>query len=140
MLFYERWAYPLRQIKPGQTIDIETDLDPQRVETYLRRVTVQGDRNVASPYDRASFDVAKIVEIMTTHTLAGGEKYTGLAHKYQGFVELSGLVQNGRAVLVGRTAQPAATLQRDAKPLVDAAGVQWSFQRYVFGVQDRSAP
>ncbi len=140
VLFYERWAYPLRQLRPDQTIAIETDLDPQRVETYLRRVTVQGDRNVALPYDRASFDIAKIVEIMTSHSLAGGEKYTGLAHKYQGFVELSGLVQNGRAVLVGRSAGQAATLQRDAQPLVDAAGAQWTFQRYVFGVQDRSSP
>jgi hypothetical protein len=140
VLFYDRWAYPLRQLKPGQSVDIETDLDPQRVDTYLRHVTMQADRNLATPYDRTSFDIPRIVEIMTSHELAGGEKYTGLAHESQGFVDLSGLVNNGRAVLIGRIAQAATTLARDDEPIDEAVGARWTFHRYVFPVQDELSP
>ncbi len=140
VLLYDRWAYPLRQLQPGQQVDIETGLDPQTVDTYLRHVTVQGDRNVAPPYDRASFDVPRIVEIMTTYELAGGEKYTGLANAYQDFIDLSGLVKNGRAVLIGRKAQRATELERDGRPLGNGDSRHWTIYRYVFPVREHSAP
>lgn len=140
VLLYDRWAYPLKQFKPGQQIDIETGLDPQTVDTYLRHVTAQGDRNVALPYDPRSFDVSRIVEIMSTYDLAGGEKYTGLANAYQGFVDLSELVKNGRAVLIGRRAQSATELLRDGRPLGNDLGQHWTVYRYVFPVRQQSAP
>lgn len=139
VLFFERWAYPIRQLRPGQSLDVEIDLDPQRTETYLRRVKVQQDRNIEQPYDRASFEIPKIVEIMSAYDMAGGEKYTDLANSYQQFVDLSRLVAGGRAVLIGRAAEPAATLERDKKPL-DAAGSRWTYYRFVFAVQDSAAP
>jgi len=139
VLFFERWAYPIRQLRPGQSLDLEIDLDPQRTETYLRRVKVQQDRNIEQPYDRASFEVPKIVEIMSAYDMAGGEKYTLLANDYQQFVDLSRLVAGGRAVLIGRSAEPAATLERDDKPL-DASGLRWTYYRFVFAVQDPAAP
>ena len=137
VLMYERWAYPIRQLSPGRTIDLET-VDPQTVDTYLRRVTVQGDRNVTPPYDRASFDVPRIVEMMSSYSLAGGERYTMLAHEYQGFIDLSQLVRLGRAVLVGRAATPAAHLDRDGTPL-DVEGGHWTYYRFVFPVESGSA-
>ena len=79
VLFYERWAYPLRTFAPSQTIDVETDLDPQRIDTYLRHVTVQGDRNVAASYDRATFDVPTIVEMMTARPPA---RVVRFAHRH----------------------------------------------------------
>lgn len=139
VLFFERWAYPIRQMRPGQSLDVEIDLDPQRTETYLRRVKVRQDRNIEEPYDRASFEIPKIVEIMSAHGMAGGKKYTDLANDYQRFVDLSRLVDDGRAVLIGRCAEPAATLERDKKPL-DAAGSHWTYYRFVFAVQDSAAP
>ena len=139
VLFFERWAYPIRQLRPGQSIDVEIDLDPQRTETYLRRVKVQQDRNVEQPYDRSSFEIPKIVEIMSAYGMAGGKKYTDLSNDYQSFVDLSRLVENGRAVLIGRSAEPAATLKRDRRPL-DAVGSRWTYYRFVFAVQDSAAP
>jgi hypothetical protein len=137
VLFYDRWAYPVRRLDPGQAIDVETALEPQtvHVDTYLRHVTSEGDRNVAAPYDRASFDVPRIIEIMTLHELAGGEKYTGLSDSYQGFIDLSGLVHNGRAVLIGRKATGTMELERDGKPLDSPRGRHWTFYRYVLPVR-----
>jgi hypothetical protein len=141
VLIYDRWAYPLRQLlKRDRPIDIETQLDPQTVDTYLRHVTAERDRNVAPPYDRGAFDIPRIVEIMTSYELAGGANYTGLAHEYQAFVDLSGLVKNGRAVLVGRSSRPGAELERDEKPLAGAERQQWTFYRYVFPVKDQASP
>ena len=57
VLIYENWAYPLRTIQPGQRIDVAADVDPQTVETFLRRTRLRGDRDVAPPYDRASFEM-----------------------------------------------------------------------------------
>jgi hypothetical protein len=139
VLFFERWAYPIRQLRPGQSLDLEIDLDPQRTETYLRRVKVQQDRNIEEAYDRASFEIPKIVEIMSAYSMAGGEKYTLLTNDYQPFVDLSRLVAGGRAVLIGRSAEPAATLDRDKRPL-DAAGSHWTYYRFVFAVQESAAP
>ncbi len=115
VLLYDRWAYPLRELRPGQRIDIEWQLDPQTVDTYLRHVTVQGDRNVAPPYDRASFDVPRIVEIMSAFQLAGGEDYTQLANNYQGFIDVSTLVRDGRAVLIGRAPSSATRWSATAR-------------------------
>jgi hypothetical protein len=141
VLIYDRWAYPLRQLlMRDRPIDIETQLDPQTVDTYLRHVTAERDRNVAPPYDRGAFDIPRIVEIMTAYELAGGANYTGLAHEYQAFVDLSGLVKNGRAILIGRSLRPGAELDRDEQPLAGAERQQWTFFRYVFPVKDQASP
>jgi hypothetical protein len=94
---------------------------------------------MAPPYDRASFDVPRIVEIMTAHDMVGGEKFTGLANQYQGFAEISRLVRNGRAVLFGRTPGPAARLERDGERLAADETEQWTFHRYVFPVAEQPA-
>jgi hypothetical protein len=137
VLLYDRWAYPIRRLAPGRTIDLET-VDPQTVDTYLRHMTVQGDRNVTPPYDRSSLDVPRIVEMMSSHALAGGERYTMLAHEYQGFTDLSGLVRVGRAVLVGRTETSVAQWTRDGVPL-DVDGGRWTYLRFVFPVETVSS-
>ena len=137
VLIYDRWAYPLRRLEPAQHVDI-SELDPQTVDTYFRHVTVVGERDISRPYDRASFDVERIVEVMTAHELVGGEGYTGLSNQYQAFVELSSLVKNGRAVLVGRQARRATELLRDGESLEsEGTGQHWSFYRYVFPVEGK---
>jgi hypothetical protein len=134
VLIYDTWAYPLNKLEPGQFIDIAHDLDPQTVETYLRQVTVRGDRDVVPPYDQSSFDVPRIVEVMSCHELAGGSGYTGLEGTYQEFVDLSHLVADGRAILIGRQATSATRLICAGEPLDDPDGQHWTFYRFVFPV------
>jgi hypothetical protein len=133
VLFYDRWAYRMLRIEPGQRLDIES-VDPQTIDTYLRRVRVQADRTVAPPYDRESFDVARIVEIMSAHRLAGGEKYTGLSNEHLGFVDLSRMVEIGRAVLIGRSMRPTVQITRDNAVVEPDAEGHWTFHRFVFPV------
>jgi hypothetical protein len=138
VLIYDKWAYVIGTLEAGRELDIES-VDPQTVHTYLRRVQARGDRQVAAAYDREAFDVPRIVEMMTAHDLAGGRNYTGLANEYEGFNELSSLVQNGRAVLFAQSHERAARLERDGTPLagVESEGAQsqaWTFRRCVFPV------
>ncbi len=135
VLLYDRWVYPVRQLRPGQQLDVETQLDPevQTADTYLRHVTVQGDRSVSAPYDRASFDITRVVEIMGCHELAGGSTYTALANQYQSFVDLSSLIKDGQAVLLGKSRRSATELERDGQPL-DAQTQHWTVYRFVFPV------
>ncbi|MEX2113991.1 MAG: hypothetical protein WD845_12445, partial [Pirellulales bacterium] len=134
VLIYDTWAYPLHKLEPGQRIDVGNEIDPQTVETYLRQVTVRGDRDFSPAYDQSSFDVPRIVEVMSCHQLAGGRAYTGLDGTYQEFVDLSSLVRDGRAILIGRQPISATRLICDGQPLDDAQGQRWTFFRFVFPV------
>ena len=136
LLIYENWAYPLRQFKPGDRVNVDAQIDPQTIETYLRRVRVQGDRDVAPPYDRASFDIPRIIEIMSCHELAGGESYTFLTGAYQPYVDLSGAVRNGRAVSdrppgprCNRAGQRQAIAGRRPRPTLDLLSLRLPGER-----------
>jgi hypothetical protein len=138
VLIYGKWAYVIGALAPGRVVDFDA-IDPQTANTYLRHVTVRGDRQVAAPYDRASFDVPRIVEMMTAHGLADGEKYTTLEHRYEGTSEITPLVLAGRAVLLARAGRPATELARDGRPLAPERTGHWTFHRYVFPVAEQPA-
>ena len=120
VLIYDRWAYPLPAELAGETIDVDKQLEPQTVETYFRHITIFDEKSDRAPYDRASTDLAHILETMMFHSLTGGDLYTNLANRAQGYVDLSGLVRLGRAVIVGRARQPAATLLRSGVGRTDS--------------------
>jgi len=140
VLIYDKWAYVIRDFAAGRELDLAVDIDPQTVDTYLRKVTAVGDRKVAAPYEQAGFDVPRIVELMTAHELAGGKSYTGLVNQYHRFMELSDLVARGRAVLIGRTSAPATTLvkldsdSQDEQLAPEDKTQHWTFHRYVIPV------
>ena len=58
----------------------------------------------ATRYSIESTDVDYILRAMTFFAAAGGRPYTHLANTYQGFIDMSGLLQRDRAVLVARLA------------------------------------
>jgi Protein of unknown function (DUF1549) len=141
VLVYDRWAYPLDGRTEGRTVDVDKQLEPQTVETYFRHITVFDEKSGWAPYDRASTDLVRVVETMMFHTLTGGELYTNLTNRAQGYVDLSSQVRLGRAVLLGRTDRPASQLLRHAtqgdssggKPL-EAEGQRQTFYRFVLPV------
>ncbi len=144
VLIYDRWAYPLQPGAGGETIDVDKQLEPQTVETYFRHITAFDEKSTRAPYDRASTDLTRILETMMFHALTGGEMYTNLANRSQGYVDLSSQVRLGRAVLMGRSPQPAAMLSRRGasqtgddtagRDLVDAEGQHLTFYRFVLPV------
>ena len=77
--------------------------------------------------------------MMMFHELAGGEEYTRLTSNYQPFVDFSGHLSTGQAILVGRTDTAAATWRNDGESIEDRYGQKWSFYRLVLPVRQLSA-
>ena len=81
---------------------------------------------------------------MMFYEAAGGRRYTGLWNAYQGFVDLSTLLNADRAILVAQTpgrqaeATRGATLLRDGRPLGGAHNQHVTIYRFVFPVKKES--
>ena len=87
------------------------------------------------PWDEASRDVPRIVEMMMWHDAAGGRNYTGLLHRYQGEIDLSDHLRTGRAVLIARTDEPGAELALNGQAPPEENVRRWTWRRIVFPVR-----
>ncbi|HTQ39965.1 MAG TPA: hypothetical protein VMJ32_13130 [Pirellulales bacterium] len=134
VLLFDRWAYPLGTLTPGKSVALES-LEPQTMDTYLTKRRTVDAREEVPTYDRTSFDVPRIIEVMMFHEAAGGANYTGLLHRYQRFVDLTNQLKFGRAILVGR-GPDGAVVQIDGQPVADdAANRHTSMYRFVLPVK-----
>jgi len=139
MLAHGEKLYRLGTLKAGQNVTV----DPQsslNLEWRLTLRTVVESKDVATPWDQASLEVPRIVQMLMFHEAARGRSYTGLTHRYQPYVDLSEHVRLGQAVLVGRAAKPMTQLQQGGVPLADPQNTQtWTWYRLVLPVQPKVA-
>ena len=133
-LAYGQWAHDLGTLEPGKPIHVGPATRRCELQSYPT-----GQR---TPYDRASLDVAYILQMMTFHAALGGAGYAGLLGGNERFVDLSGLLSAGQAVLVG-FAPPASAgplpgleLLRDGRPLAAPGGEHIRVFRFVFPVRE----
>jgi hypothetical protein len=124
LLVYSRWAYDLGDLPAGRVALLGESVKRSELRTYLtgRRIVFDDTHSryeeEVAPYDLASLDAAQVLQTMMFFQAAGGSRYTSLVDNYQGFVDASGLLQTGRAMLVG-FAGPAAVAQAGAEWLRD---------------------
>ncbi len=129
LLAYGFHAYELEGIEPGATVELKPR-SRRELKSLLtgRQIVFHEDeddyRPQVTPYDQASSDVTYVLRAMMFYEKCGGRAYTGLSNRYQGFVDLSHLLDTQRAVLVGRAlsgpddpAQPGAELLCDGRPV-----------------------
>ena len=148
LLAYDRWAWTLGTMEPGQTVTIGPGVERSELQTKLtgRRLEMDSGnkqfKQYTDPYDFAGFDVPLILRQMMFYEAAGGRDYAQLRNDYQGFVDLSRLLRAGRAILIGFSPRPSGDLLRDGEPLAppSAAGEpdrnrHWSCYRFVFPVE-----
>ena len=115
-LLYSGWVYSLGNIALGQSVDVEHTV-PVTARTFLTKQHVRMDSSEEiTPYDRAGFDVGRIVEMMMFHAAAGGESYAGLLDRQQRFTDLSDQLSFDRAILVCH-GPAGAELQIDGQPV-----------------------
>jgi hypothetical protein len=95
------------------------------------------------------YNVPAILQQMMFHHAAGGRRYAHLGNDYHQFVDLSGHIALGRAIVVGYSQRPdragsaaraGAVLLRDGQPLIpaDSAGAphqHWTCFRFVVPVE-----
>lgn len=158
VLAYGRYAYDLKNVQPGQTVevghrtgrlDLSTILNGRRLDFDVEKKTYS---QISTPYDPAAHDVPGILRQMMFYDAAGGRGYTHLGHDYQAFSDLSSHLATGRAMLIGFTQQPggsdpsasAGVLERDGRPIEQATADQerpnkhWTCYRFVFPVTERT--
>ncbi len=136
VLAYNHWSYRLPQeLAPGARVRFSRRLPDGNLVWRLTQKYVGEDyKEFATPWDETSRDLPRIIEMMMWHEAAGGRNYTGLLHRYQGDLDLSHHLRTGRAVLVGRVAEPAAPLSLDGQPPDDENLRRWTWYRVIYPV------
>jgi hypothetical protein len=127
LLVYDRWAYQLGTLQPGESAAIDSMVERAELKTLLTgvRMDVGEDdqkklRQQTTPYEVASRNVAYILRAMMFYDAAGGGRYYRLSNQSQPFVDFSDLLGPHCAILVARSpgaAHPGAELLRDGEPL-----------------------
>ena len=110
LLVYGNWVYELGTLEPGQEFRVGATVPRRELASFLtgRKLVFDEEEERAlqrtTRYSIENTTPEYILRAMTFFQAAGGRPYTHLANSYQGFVDMSGLLQPNRAVLVGRAA------------------------------------
>ncbi len=135
-LMYDRWAYAIGDVRTGMAIKMEgrSIIDTQ---TLLTRRRVVNGRNVITPWNVENTDVDTILKMMMFYGSSKGRSYTNLRHSQQARIDLSDHLKIGRAVLIGRTKQPAVQITFDGKPVAAESQRNWTYYRLVLPVKPK---
>lgn len=118
VLVHAGWLYDVGRLAPGGRFEPAASRGPRSLAGALTRRAAMKDRDVSERWDTASTDVPRILEIAGFHAAAGGSGYTAVEAGRLARLDLSPLLDTGRAVLVGR-GPPGTAWMIDA---VSAAG------------------
>jgi hypothetical protein len=142
LLCHGGWAYELGTLGPGDSVVLDRTSARRDLRTFLtgQRYVVKEGRQLPTPYDRSSSDVAYILRAMMFYSAAGGRQFTGLYHRYQAFVDASDLLRTGNAVLVAQAGggPHGARLLGNGQPLGSPDDRHRTVYRFVFPVPEGS--
>ena len=151
LLAYDRWAFELGTIAPGESVRVNSRVDRRELKTLLTGQKIVYDaqeekyQQSATPYDPSSADVSAILRRMMFFEAAGGRQFTRLANSYQRFVDFSLLLKANRAILVATAPDSdagqkhqGAVLLRDGRPMSGPQDKHVTFYRFVFPVNKPS--
>lgn len=146
LLLYQNWAYHIGRAADGSTILIDYDLQPRTVRTMLTSATA-GDvteTNTAEDgtvsFRLAQSDVTRLVKAMMFFEAINGRSYTGATNRYQHFVDMSGILEQGdSAILFARRAVAGSQWLDDGEPLQSDDDRHWVYYRFVLPVKPAPA-
>lgn len=134
LLVYDRWAYPLPSINAKGTARLDRNSKPKNITSLMTRKLVDEDFKLPSQaWRRDDRDLPRIMEMLNYYEAAGGFDYTSLLHRFQSEVDVSVHLTQGRAVLVGKTDEPACDIGKVANAHVQ----QTTYYRIFFPVTPR---
>lgn len=141
VLVHAGWLYDVGRLEAGGRFEPAAGRGPRSLAGALTRRAAAKDRDVSERWDTASTDVDRILEIAGLYRAAGGSSYTSLDAGRLARLDLTPVLDTGRAVLIGRG--PAGTTWRvqagtghDASPLAAAAD-QTTIWRFVLPLEPR---
>ncbi|MBI3469123.1 MAG: hypothetical protein HY000_39465 [Planctomycetes bacterium] len=131
---------PLGEFVPERAGPLQSQPRPRRLQGELQQQVQLETGLLATPYDRTNADPDALMRMMMFYKAAGGASYTqGMTHSYLAFIDLSGHLKMGRAVLLGKlpASAPALTqILRDGKALRSHAKVH-TYVRFLIPVDSR---
>jgi hypothetical protein len=133
-LAYGDWLYRAHSdLQPNAEINVAS-LERKHLEYQFTRRRVLKDSEFATPWNQEETDVPRILEVMMFHGALRGRSYTVLSHRYHHDLDLTHLIREGYAVLVGRAETPLMTLQSNGQPLEEADVHRWTYYRIIYPV------
>lgn len=107
--------------------------------SYRKRIMAKGDGgdeniHVQAKYDPTNLDLFDLLRMLSFHDATGGRSYTGLNHSALQNLELSGLMELDRAVLIGRIKLPATQVSLGGE--LQQPAVRDTFVRILIPVDD----
>jgi hypothetical protein len=148
VLAYDRWAYELHDLAPGQAAMFDQNSKRSELKTLLtgkRAIFGEKYSQEVTQYEPENTNIAYVLRYMMFYSAINGESYTKMDNAYQSFVDLSDLLKTGRAILTAEgPSQPlekyqGAALLRNDKPLAGPQDRHVTLYRFVFPVK-REAP
>ncbi|MEX2172643.1 MAG: hypothetical protein WD851_25210 [Pirellulales bacterium] len=142
-LLYGTWAWRLGELAPNQSVEIDDRLAPRKLRTLLRDNFELRDENMEAWERAAQIEQVSpqgLAEFMMFAHALGGPKYTQLVNNYQGFVDLSHLLDDGRAILLCQTSEHRSEFLRDGKSMHREGNRHWTMYRFVLEVGDAGEP
>jgi hypothetical protein len=128
------WMYrAIDDIAPQATVHVER-LDRKHLEYQLTQRKVLASSDLATPWNADDTDVSRILEIMMFHQAVGRENYTVLTNHYHSELDLSRLLKQGHAILVGKVATPIVELTEEGTTIAPETTRRWSLVRIVYPV------
>jgi hypothetical protein len=141
VLFYESWAYPLKdRVKPGESIMLSIANAPKDLSRQLQQKRTVGDREQVVPWDRTSRrDAPRLLELLSLYKACGGKQYVGLEQGYLNQFDLSAQLPLNRAVLIAQVEKPAIKWNASTKDKIEVCsdGYRTTIVRFLLPVEDR---
>ncbi len=99
------------RFRAGATIPSVEDLRPRVLRWLLTGRKKTDDSTVSKRWDPADdTDIKRVGDVLAFYNIAGGESYTGLSNEPLRRLDLSEILTDDRALLIGRLEQPSTTL------------------------------
>lgn len=134
-------------LPPGLAWNPQETIQARILDRYLKGITYRyvedekrkGHEGVPNQreYDPLGLDSLNWARVLTFHEVTGGPQYTTLTNHALADSDFSPLLEVNRAVLFGRIATPAVTLNVDGEAA--APEQQWTFVRLIIPVRPADA-
>ena len=131
VLLHNGWAYPLGTLTPNKPHSIDRSQSVRTIRNYLARL---GPLEMES--DAQRFEVKRIFQRMLFYQAAGGESSSALNNHYLSALDMSHLLENGKAILVGFSDQQLFDIYNGEQRLSDSKSLHGSVYRIVLPIQE----
>lgn len=141
VLLYGQWAWNLGTLQPNLSFSIADAAQPRTVRTLLTNATA-GDTTITAtaddgtvPFRLANSDMTRLAKVIMFFDAINGARYSGMLNRYQGFLDMSHLLQQpDLAVLVARTKTRNSQWLDGDKPFASDQDRDWTYYRFVVPV------